>query len=209
MKQTTLLIFKDLFERYPDLEECRDDVLEAFMILARHRNFNIYTCGNGGSACDAEHIVAELMKNFRKQSELDPELVESLKQFENGEELAKGLEPGFRAFSLVSQRALITAYANDHDPNFVYAQQVAVYGRKNDVLIALTTSGNSKNCVCAAEVAKAKGMKVIALTGQSGGEIKKYADVTIRVNETMTFKIQERHLPIFHCLCAMLEEECK
>jgi phosphoheptose isomerase len=144
------------------------------------------------------------MKNFKKHRKFDKKM---LKALQNEPELLNGLEPGLPAISLVSQTSLITAYLNDHDPNFIYAQQVSIYGQEGDILIAISTSGNSKNCVNAAKVAKALNLKVISLTGMKESEISKISDATIKVPETETYKVQERHLPIYHALCAMIEEE--
>ena len=204
MKKETLAILEDLFVRYPDIEVCKKDIKEAFEVL--HQCFKdghrLYTCGNGGSASDSEHMVGELVKSFKKHRKTPAKLENKLDK-----ETLNGLEQGYPAMSLCSQMAFITAYANDHDADYIFAQQVNAYGQKDDVLFAITTSGNSKNCVLAAKFAKALGLKVIALTGRDGGEIKAYSDVAIVVPEKETYKIQERHLPIYHVLCAMIEEE--
>ena len=206
MKKETREIFEELFIRYPDLLPCKQDIESAFLLIkeAYQNDKKLLICGNGGSASDAEHIVGELMKNFKKHRKFDEKM---LKALENEPELLNGLEPGLPAISLVSQTSLITAYLNDHDPNFIYAQQVSIYGKEGDILIAISTSGNSKNCVNAAKVAKALNLKVISLTGMKESELSKISDTTIKVPETETYKVQERHLPIYHTLCAMIEEE--
>ena len=204
MKKETLEIFNELFIRYPDIQKCQEDIKAAFQLLEKcfNNNHHLYLCGNGGSASDCEHMVGELVKSFKKHRKTPSKLKNKLDK-----EILNGLEEGYPAISLCSQMAAITAYSNDHDADFIFAQQVNVYGQKDDILFAITTSGNSKNCVLAAKVAKALGLKVIALTGRDGGDIKAYSDITIVVPEKETYKIQERHLPIYHALCAMIEEE--
>ena len=166
-------------------------------------------CGNGGSAADSDHIVGELMKSFRKQRSLPNEVKESLKKADSeyGKILAESLQGVLPAIALNNHSALSTAYLNDVNGQVSFAQQVYGYGKKEDSLLAITTSGNSKNVVMAALVAKQKGMEVIALTGNNGGKIKDIADVTIKVPDEETYRIQEYHLPIYHCLCLMLEDE--
>lgn len=206
MKNTTKVIYDNLFQRYPDLVCNKDQILMAFEILveAFKNNKKLLICGNGGSASDTEHMVAELLKNFKKKRKLKEKLAKSL---EKDPELLNGIEQGYPAFSLVSQTSFISAYNNDHNPDFVYAQEVAAYGQEGDVLLAISTSGNSKNCVNAVKVANAIGMKTIGLTGAFESRINELADITIKVPEVETFKVQERHLPTFHCICAMVEEE--
>ena len=206
MKKETLDIYNDLFVRYPDLEVCKQDILKAFDVIAisLKKGNKLLLCGNGGSSSDAEHIVGELLKNFKKHRKLDEKVEKALSK---EPELLQGLEKGYPAISLVSQTGFITAYMNDHDPEFIFAQQVSVYGNKGDVLIALSTSGNSKNCVNAAKVAKALGLEIISLTGQKESLLSDISSVTIKAPETETYKIQERHLPIYHALCMMIEEE--
>ena len=157
-------------------------------------------CGNGGSASDAEHIVGELMKGFYRQRSLSREEKEIFG------ELGDNLQEALPAISLTGHPALSTAFMNDVDPEMVFAQQVYGYGRKGDVLMALTTSGNSRNVLNAARVARAKGMKVVGLTGRDGGSLKELCDVCIIVPGQATADIQEYHLPVYHTICAMLEE---
>ena len=210
MKETTKAILMELSERYPTLQPLERDILSAFetMKSAYEKGGRLYVCGNGGSSSDSEHIVGELMKCFKKKRPLPVEMQEKLASFgEKGERLSATLENGLRAVSLCGHSGLSTAYANDRDPMLVFAQQLSVWGREGDVLMTLSTSGNSQNCVYAALVAKAKGMKTIALVGGMGGELKTLCDVSIVAPEKETYKVQELHLPIYHCLCAMLEEE--
>lgn len=210
MKESTKIILTELGERYPVLKEVLPDVESAFTLLknAYEEEKTLYVCGNGGSCSDSEHIVGELMKCFKKKRPLPKEMQEKLSVYgEKGERLANTLENGLRAVSLCGHSGLSTAYANDRDSMLVFAQQVSVWGKEGDVFMALSTSGNSQNCVYAALAAKAKSMKTIALVGGMGGELKTLCDVAIVAPEKETYKVQELHLPIYHCLCAMLEEE--
>lgn len=194
----------ELFARYPQLAACEDAIRSAAAILvaAYRADGKVLVCGNGGSAADAEHIVGELMKKFRKPRKLDRAVAERLPAA-----LAAKLEGALPAVSLVSMSGLLTAFANDVAWETAFAQQVYGLGRSGDVLIALSTSGNSSNCVAAAEVARAKDLKVIALTGAAGGRLAALADAAIRVPETETFKVQELHLPVYHALCAHVEDQ--
>ena len=168
----------------------------------------ILIAGNGGSAADAEHIAGELMKRFMTARPVPPEFAEKLKSIDpvRGENLSNNLERSLMAIPLVAHEALTTAYINDVDGLGVFAQQLYGFGRSGDVFLGISTSGNSKNVMSATVVARALGIKVIGLTGKSGGELATVADVTIKVPETETYKIQELHLPVYHCLCMMLED---
>ena len=193
----------ELFVRYPQLKGCEGEIAKAFdLLLACYRNGGkVLTCGNGGSAADAEHIVGELLKKFKKHRNISEDVAEKLPP-----ELAAKLEGALPAVSLVSMSGILTAFANDVAWETAFAQQVYGLGNPGDVLIALSTSGNSANCVNAALVAKAKGMKVVALTGSGGGKLGNLADAAIKVPEVETYKIQELHLPVYHALCAAIEE---
>lgn len=199
-----------LMERYPELNSCRDQIQAAFEVIrdCYEEEGTLLVCGNGGSASDAEHIVGELMKEFAKKRPISEEMKEALKAVapEDGEALARSLQGSLRALSLTGGIALTTAYANDAEPVMGFAQQVYGYGKEGDVLLGISTSGNSKNVIYAMEVAKAKGMETIALTGESGGRLKEIADVCICAPAKETADIQELHLPIYHTLCRMLEE---
>jgi len=164
--------------------------------------------GNGGSASDSEHIVGELMKEFKLKRRVFSDQAAALKEIdpELGQTLAEGLQGALPAISLTGHSSLITAFMNDAMPELVFAQQVNGYGKAGDVYLGISTSGNSKNVLYAAVNAKAKGLKVIGLTGSMENKLMKFADVCIRVPETETYKIQELHLPVYHCLCMMLEE---
>ena len=201
---------KLLVERYPVLKAIENEVFDAYQILENcyAHGGKLLVAGNGGSAADAEHIVGELMKGFVKRRPVSAELAEALKQAdpERGAELAKKLQGGLPAIALTNHAALSSAFANDVDGMLSYAQQVNGYGKAGDVFLGISTSGNAENVMYAAVTAKAKGMKVIGLTGKTGGKLAKIADVAIIVPEQETYKIQELHLPIYHALCLMLED---
>lgn len=210
MKKTTEKILNELQERYPILQPCRADIENAFRILQEcfERGGRVFICGNGGSASDCEHIVGELLKSFKKSRPIDCEVDRKLQELgEDGEYLRKTLEGALPACSLISQTGVMTAFANDRAWDATFAQEVYGLGSTGDCLIALSTSGNSRNCVYAALTAKAKSMRTIAMTGAGGGRLLQISDCTICAPETETYKVQELHLPIYHCLCAMLEEE--
>ena len=200
---------QQLIQRYPSLESVKNDISAAFDIIANSyaNGGKLLIAGNGGSASDAEHIAGELMKTFSKKRNLPDSFIADIKNVdpEIAEYLIPRMQPGLPTIALSGHASLNTACINDIDGNITFAQQVYGYGKKNDVLLAISTSGNSKNILYAAVVAKAKTMKIIALTGGSGGALKNLADVSIIVPETETFKIQELHLPVYHCLCQMLE----
>ena len=202
MRSKPMDALSDLFDRCPSLRACEGEILRALdLLLACYRNGGkVLTCGNGGSAADAEHIVGELLKKFKRHRDVDPVVAERLPA-----DLVAKLEGALPAISLVSMSGILTAFANDVSWETAFAQQVLGLGRPGDVLIALSTSGNSANCVNAALVAKAKGLKVISMTGAGGGRLGELADATIGVPETETFKVQELHLPVYHALCAMTE----
>ncbi len=199
-----------LIERYPLLEQNRHQITAAYEIIrdCYVRDGKLLAAGNGGSAADAEHIVGELMKSFVLERPMSPAFSEKLlsADFQMGEVLSQNLQGALPAIALDGQIALSTAYMNDCEPLLCFAQQVNGYGREGDVFLGISTSGNSKNVLYAATVAKAKGMKVIGLTGKKESKLSSMADVCIQAPETETFKIQELHLPIYHTLCLMLEE---
>lgn len=204
-------ILRTLVKDYPELAVCRDEILRAFELLcgAYRQEKILYVLGNGGSAADSEHIVGELMKTFKLRRPVDPAVAVYLKDNygEAGERLADKLEGALRAISLPSMLCVSTAFMNDSDPAAVFAQLVNGLGRKGDVLLAISTSGNSRNVILACMTAHARGMQVIGLTGEGGGRMKEYCDVLIRVPARETYAVQEMHLPVYHALCAMLENE--
>ena len=201
----------ELITRYPILAPCREDILRAYEVLETcyTQGRKLLVAGNGGSAADSEHIVGELMKEFKLKRRVFADQAESMKRIdpEMGRILAENLQGALPAISLCEHSGLNTAYMNDSgEPALIFAQQVNGYGRKGDVFLGISTSGNSKNILYAAVAAKAKGLKVIGLTGQKESRLAALADVCIRVPETETYKIQELHLPVYHALCMMLEE---
>ena len=200
-----------LIRKYPELEECISDIKLAIDIILSAINCNgkVLTCGNGGSASDAEHIVGELMKGFMHPRNLESKEIESIMQLypETGNEIVKNLQKPIPAISLTSNMAFITAYSNDVNPEYIFAQQVYGLGNKGDVLLCLSTSGNSKNVINAAMVAKVKGVNIIGFTGKSGGMLKEYADVLIKAPSLITPEIQEYHIAIYHTICAQIEED--
>lgn len=197
-----------LFERYPALRACDRDLRAAFDLLAASfRNGNkLLICGNGGSAADSEHIVAELMKGFLKRRPLPPDDAAKL-EAAGGEQIASRLQGALPAISLPSQVSLLSAIANDADYDLTFAQQVYGLGRAGDALLAISTSGRSKNVCNAVIVAKAFGLKSIALTGKSGGDLAPLADAAIKVRADNVAEIQELHLPVYHWLSTELEAE--
>ncbi|MSS59526.1 SIS domain-containing protein [Erysipelotrichaceae bacterium Oil+RF-744-GAM-WT-6] len=199
-----------LVNRYPQLSVCADDIQKAyeFMEDSYSNGGKLLVAGNGGSAADSEHIVGELMKGFKKARTLDDEYQEKLKaeNKELGTVLADKLQGALPAIALDGHPALTTAYMNDDEPLLTFAQQVNGYGKEGDIFLGISTSGNSKNVLYAAIVAKAKGLHVVGLTGQKDSKLKDIADVTIQVPQTETYMIQELHLPVYHCLCLMLED---
>lgn len=200
---------EDLIIRYPQLEHCKKDIVKAYCLLrdTYEANGKLLIAGNGGSAADAEHIVGELMKSFKKNRPLSCDLKKRLmaENFSMGAYLANILEQPLTAIALVGHEALSTAFFNDKDGKAVFAQQLLGFGKTNDVFLGISTSGNSENILHAAVVANAMDLHVIALTGATGGKLTELAECAICVPETETFKIQELHLPVYHCLCLMLE----
>lgn len=191
----------DFYIRYPELECCKDDIEKALQLIIEtyKNNGKILVCGNGGSASDSEHIVGELMKGFLLKRQVTDERL--------SQEMRENLQGALPAISLNSQTALMTAFNNDLNPDFVFAQQVYGYAKANDLLIGISTSGNSENVLNAVKVANSMGVKSIVLTGKDGGKLKNLATVSICVPANETYKIQEYHLPVYHYLCAKVEED--
>lgn len=201
---------EELTKRYGNLKPIEGDIKDAYEVLrdAFKKGRKLLIAGNGGSCADAEHIVGELMKGFVKRRPLSSELREALVKADSarGRALSEKLQQGLPAIALTGHTGLSTAFSNDVDPEMTFAQQVIGYGDAGDVFLGLTTSGNSANVLYAVAAAKAKGMKVIGLTGRDGGELGRVSDISIVVPEQETYKIQELHLPVYHALCLMLEE---
>jgi len=200
-----------LFDHYPLLKVCEQSIRAAFQLLrdCYHHQGLIMVCGNGGSAADAEHIVGELMKGFKMKRPLNPEQRQLIQTAfpDEGKWLADNLQQAIPAISLVSQTSISTAFANDVNAAMCFAQLVSGYGKPRDVLIGLSTTGNSTNVVNACKVAKALGIRTLALTGQNESRLSEICDVTIRVPAHEVYRVQELHQPVFHTLCALLESE--
>ena len=194
-------MLKELLERYPQLKECEEQIKSAMeLIRDTYKNGGkVLVCGNGGSCSDSEHIVGELMKGFKLMRPVTDERIP--------EDLRCGLQCALPAISLPSQTGILSAFINDVDPEMMYAQLVYGYATEKDLLIGLSTSGNSKNVVNAARIAKAVGAKALAMTGKKESNLSEICDACIRVPETETYKIQELHLPVYHYLCAQIEAD--
>lgn len=205
MKHIDLLV-----ERYPSLESEKNSIISAYLLLEECyvNGGKLLVAGNGGSAADAEHIVGELMKGFKMPRKPRADFAEKLmaENQELGTVLAENLQGALPAIALDGHPALSTAYMNDCEPLLCFAQQVNGYGKAGDVFLGISTSGNSKNVLYAATTAHAKGMKVIGLTGAKSSKLEQMSDVCIKVPQTETYMIQEFHLPVYHCLCLMLED---
>lgn len=196
-------------KRHPELAVCREDIQAAteMLIACFENDGKLLICGNGGSSADAEHIVGELMKGFLKKRLIPEE--KRLKMCKNAPQVAElldNLQEGLPAIPLPSLTGLNSAYCNDVDPSMIYAQSVLALVKPGDILLGISTSGNSQNVVNAALIAKALGITVITLTGESGGKLRDVSDVCIRVPATETYQVQELHLPVYHALCAAVEE---
>lgn len=192
---------EELLSRSSKLAECRDSIKKALdlMIDTYKNGGKVLVCGNGGSAADCEHIVGELMKGFLKKREVTDNRI--------SEDLRKNLQGALPAISLPSQSAILSAFINDVEPDMMYAQLVYGYAKENDLVIGISTSGNSKNIVNAIEVARCMGVKTLSLTGRNESKLSDISDVAICVPETETYKVQELHLPVYHYLCAEVEKE--
>lgn len=198
-----------LLQRYPAWQREQETIIQAYQLLATsyESGGKLLCAGNGGSAADAEHIVGELMKGFHLKRPLPAADVEKLVFVggEQGNTLAQKLQGALPSVSLVSSVALQTAFLNDVDGACGFAQQVWGLARENDIFLGISTSGNSENVILAAIAAKARGAKVLGLTGNTGGALKQYTDICLCAPATRVEEIQELHLPVYHCLCAMLE----
>lgn len=211
MTDKVMLQLDLLIERYPKLTVCKESIAAAYELMEAcyAHGGKLLAAGNGGSAADAEHIVGELMKGFKKPRKLPKVEVDRLiaADPELGKTLAENLQGALPAIALDGHSALSTAYQNDCEPLLCFAQQVNGYGKAGDVFLGISTSGNSKNVIYAAVTARAKGMKVVGLTGAKESVLGNMADVCIRAPETETYMIQELHLPVYHTLCLMLEQQ--
>ena len=198
-----------LLKRYPVLEVVKGDIFNAYnLLVATYSNGGkLLIAGNGGSAADSEHIVGELMKGFVLTRPIKEDFKEKMISVDPilGQDLSNNLQGALPAIALDGHNALTTAFINDCNPQMCFAQQINGYGQPGDIFMGISTSGNSKNILYAAVVAKAKGLKVIGLTGSKESKLETLSDVVIKVPATSTYMVQELHLPVYHCLCLMLE----
>lgn len=201
---------KQLLKRNPELVELKAEIEKAAQVIINsyEKGGKLLACGNGGSSSDSDHIVGELMKSFEGKRPLNSEVKNKLVEVggERGAYLAQNLQQGLPAISLTAHTALTTAVSNDIDAEVIFAQQVTGYGVAGDVLVGMSTSGNSQNVIDAILVAKAKGVITIGFTGETGGKMKELCDVIINVPEKRTAYVQEFHLPVYHTLCLMIED---
>ena len=198
----------NLIERFRELEPIKSNIdLAIEAIINCYKNGNkVLIAGNGGSACDSEHIAGELLKSFVKKRPIKEEIRKELLRFEEGEYIADNLEAPLRAIALTSHMGLSTAYLNDRDPYLIFAQQLLAFGDKGDVFIAISTSGNAKNIIYASKVAKAMGIKIISFTNNNGGKLAEMADIAIKAPAKETYIAQEYHEAIYHEICIRVEE---
>lgn len=198
----------NLIERFRELEPIKSNIdLAIEAIINCYKNGNkVLIAGNGGSACDSEHIAGELLKSFVKKRPIKEEIRKELLSMEDGEYIADNLEAPLRAIALTSHMGLSTAYLNDRDPYLIFAQQLLAFGDKGDVFIAISTSGNAKNIIHASKVAKAMGIKIISFTNNNGGKLAEMADIAIKAPAKETYIAQEYHEAIYHEICIRVEE---
>ena len=211
IKKSTRAAVDQLIERYPALAVCRESLVQAVETICEsyYGKHKLIVCGNGGSAADAEHIVGELMKGVLLPRRLPEDMGARMKALcpASADYFMENLQGTLPALSLVDEIGLNTAFANDQAPDLSFAQQLLGMGDAGDVLLGISTSGNSTNVLYAADMAKVKGVKMIALTGETGGKLRDKADICICVPSRETYKIQEYHLPIYHMLCIAAENE--
>lgn len=199
----------DLLARYSALAVCKEDLILAYQLIVKvfENNNNLFICGNGGSASDADHMVGELVKGFENPRPISKTLSQTLinKDPSLGKTLVNGLQQGLPAIALYGNHAVATAISNDNHPTLVYAQQLQALGKSGDALLAISTSGNSPNLLYALYLAQQLGIRTIGLTGKSGGKMRNYCEVCICAPSSRTLQVQEYHLPLYHTICLMLE----
>lgn len=210
--ESRLRIHIDLLtERYPELKQAESEIIAAYLLIEESyaNGGKLIVAGNGGSAADADHIVGELMKGFKFPRKLDKGFIKKLvdEHHEMGIDLAEKLQGALPAISLDGHPALLTAYMNDCEPLLCFAQQLNGYGNSGDVFLGISTSGKSRDILYAAVTARAKGLKIVSMTGREDSELKQISDVCIQVPRRETYMIQELHQPVYHCLCLMLEDK--
>ncbi len=205
-------LYSEHFDRFPSMDSIKND-LEAACDLLLGAVLNdrvIFTCGNGGSAADAEHIVGELLKSFRIPRPLNSSLLDKINNIQDKsirEGFTQNLEGGIRSICLMGHPSFASAYANDRDGDYTVAQKLSVLGNEGDVVILISTSGNSRNIVLAGELAKVLGIKTIAMTGEKDSKLSEICDITLKMPDQEVFRVQEMHLPVYHFLCAYLERK--
>lgn len=194
----------ELIDRFGNLKNLEDEIRTSANLITESfsKGGKLLLCGNGGSCADCEHIAGEMVKQFAKERPLSPEVVDKL-----GPELSSELHSGLPALSLPSMIGFHTAFNNDNNPEFAFAQQVIAFGKPNDILWGISTSGNSKNILHAIKTAKALGLKTIGLTGENGGELGQVVDIALKAPADTVARIQELHLPIYHAICAFVEDK--
>ena len=211
LKLSTIQHLEEMIRRYPELVDMRSVIMETVQAICEsyRSGGKILVCGNGGSAADSEHIVGELMKGFVLKREMPVSDTERLRNagYADWRELADNLQQGIPAIALTGHSSLSSAVLNDNDPYMTYAQQVYGYGKPGDVLLGLSTSGNARNVINAVKVARAFGLVTIGFTGARQSAMDEFCDVMVKVPATETFKVQEYHLPVYHTVCLMVEEE--
>jgi D-sedoheptulose 7-phosphate isomerase len=208
-KMENTIVLDELITRFPVLSGLRSAIEQAAdcLIGCYSAGNKLLICGNGGSSSDSDHIAGELLKGFENSRPLTAHMKDNLVRVspENGPLIADKLQAGLPAISLSAHSGLVTAIVNDTDATLIYAQQVIAYGRPGDVLMGLSTSGNAKNVVNAAVTARAAGLTVIGMTGETGGRLRSFSDILINVPEKRTAYVQELHLPVYHALCLIVE----
>ena len=210
MKERTNAFVEAFFQRHPELVCIREDILKAGKLWTDvlGSGGKILLCGNGGSCADCDHIAGELLKGFLLRRPMSQDFKKKMAVYgEFGVEIGDKLQHGLPAISLCTHSAPISAFANDVDGDLVYAQQVFAYGNPGDILVGISTSGNSKNVAAAMMVGNAKGLHTMALAGRDGGKIGRLAEVSVIAPQQETYRIQEDHLAIYHLLCAYVEYE--
>lgn len=211
MKVKTQQFVEDFFARRDDLASLREQILDVVQVLvnAFKNGHKLLLCGNGGSCADCEHIAGELLKGFLLKRPVSQNVMNAMEHNygENGKMIANKLQQGLPAISLGTHCGAISAFANDVDPELIYAQQVLAYGHKGDVLLGISTSGNAGNVAAAAMTAKSLGLYTIGLTGKDGGKLAELVDAALIMPQMETYRIQEDHLAVYHLLCAMIEYE--
>ncbi|WP_295162652.1 SIS domain-containing protein [uncultured Brachyspira sp.] len=199
---------KELINRFPKLEVVKKEIEKVIneTINTYERGNKVLIAGNGGSACDSEHIAGELLKSFLKKRPINENIRKELLKIEDGKYIADNLESPLRAVALTSHLGLSSAYLNDKEPYLVFAQQLLGFGDRGDIFFAISTSGNAKNIIYAAKLAKAMGIKIVSFTNQNGGKLAEMADIAVKAPAEETYITQEYHEAVYHEICIRVEE---